>query len=46
MNNSTVLRNQTGLSETNGGLLFSFGNNRVVQNQLNGAPNQANLAPE
>ena len=28
MNNSMVLRNQTGLSETNGGLLFSFGNNQ------------------
>jgi hypothetical protein len=46
MNNSTVIRNQTGLSETNGGLLYSFGNNRVVQNQINGAPNEPNLAPQ
>jgi hypothetical protein len=43
MNNSTIVRNQTGLSATNGALLFSFGNNRVVQNQVNGAPNQPNL---
>jgi hypothetical protein len=43
MNNSTVVRNQTGLAATNGALLFSFGNNRIVQNQVNGAPNQSDL---
>jgi hypothetical protein len=46
LNNSTVIRSQTGLSETNGALLFSYGNNRVVQNQTNGTPNQPNLSPE
>jgi hypothetical protein len=40
LNNSTIVRNQTGLSETGSALLFSFGNNRVVQNQTNGATNQ------
>jgi hypothetical protein len=39
LNNSTVVRNQTGLNETNGGTIFSFGNNRVEQNVANGAPN-------
>ena len=39
LNNSTVVRNTTGLSETAGGQLFSMGNNRVVQNNTNGAPN-------
>jgi len=46
LNNSTVIRSQTGLSATNGAAIFSFGNNRVVQNQTNGAPNQANLPTE
>ena len=39
LKNSTVVRNQTGLAETNGGTLFSMGNNTVVQNSVNGTPN-------
>jgi len=46
LNNSTVVRNQTGLAATNSALLFSFGNNRVVQNATNGTPNQPNLSFE
>ena len=39
LNNSTVVRNTTGLSESNSGKIFSFGNNRIVQNNTNGTPN-------
>jgi len=39
LKNSTVVRNQIGLSATNGGTLFSMGNNTVVQNSTNGTPN-------
>jgi hypothetical protein len=36
--NVTVVKNGTGLSETNGGHIVSFGNNKVTDNTTNGSP--------
>jgi hypothetical protein len=40
LNNSTIVGTKTGLVETNGGSLFSYGNNHVNYNGDNGQPNQ------
>jgi serine protease len=40
LSNVAVTDNQTGLNPTSGGLILSFGNNKVQGNTTDGAPNQ------
>jgi hypothetical protein len=38
ISNVTVVKNGTGLSETSGGHIISFGNNKITDNTTNGSP--------